>query len=191
MEELCAEIGAAFLCADLGITPETRDDHAAYIQSWLKVLKDDKRAIFTAASHAQKRPTSSTGCNRMPTRHQPRNCRRQPKQRPRERPRTGAASIRAGRQIARAETAPRGTVNYYPCRFKCVPKRKGTPWKITPHFAVSGRSTPRECIDCLDATLRALPCPTTHTRRHSRMRDPECRSPEPRACGCQTSRSTT
>jgi len=54
MEELTAEIGAAFLCADLGITPETRDDHAAYIQSWLKVLKDDKRAIFTAASHAQK-----------------------------------------------------------------------------------------------------------------------------------------
>jgi antirestriction protein ArdC len=43
-----------FLCADLGITPETRDDHAAYIASWLKVLKDDKRAIFTAASHAQK-----------------------------------------------------------------------------------------------------------------------------------------
>jgi antirestriction protein ArdC len=49
-----AEIGAAFLCADLGITPETRDDHAAYIASWLKVPKDDKRAIFTAASHAQK-----------------------------------------------------------------------------------------------------------------------------------------
>jgi len=54
MEELVAEIGAAFLCADLGITPETRDDHAAYIASWLKVLKDDKRAIFTTASHAQK-----------------------------------------------------------------------------------------------------------------------------------------
>ncbi len=54
MEELVAEIGAAFLCADLGITPETRDDHAAYIASWLKVLKDDKRAIFTAASRAQK-----------------------------------------------------------------------------------------------------------------------------------------
>jgi antirestriction protein ArdC len=30
------------------------DDHAAYIASWLKVLKDDKRAIFTAASHSQK-----------------------------------------------------------------------------------------------------------------------------------------
>ena len=48
------EIGAAFLCADLGITPETREDHAAYITSWLQVLKNDKRAIFTAASHAQK-----------------------------------------------------------------------------------------------------------------------------------------
>ena len=53
MEELVAEIGATFLCPDLGITPETRDDHAAYIASWLKVLKDDKWAIFTAASHAQ------------------------------------------------------------------------------------------------------------------------------------------
>ena len=49
-----SRIGAAFLCADLGITPETRDDHAAYISSWLKVLKDDKRAIFTAAAHAQR-----------------------------------------------------------------------------------------------------------------------------------------
>ncbi len=54
MEELVAEIGAAFLCADLGITPETREDHAAYIASWLKALRNDKRAIFTAASHAQK-----------------------------------------------------------------------------------------------------------------------------------------
>jgi antirestriction protein ArdC len=54
VEELVAEIGAAFLCADLGITPETRNDHAAYIASWLHVLKNDKRAIFTAASHAQK-----------------------------------------------------------------------------------------------------------------------------------------
>jgi antirestriction protein ArdC len=54
MEELVAEIGAAFLCADLGITPETREDHAAYVQSWLTVLKNEKRAIFTAASHAQK-----------------------------------------------------------------------------------------------------------------------------------------
>lgn len=54
MEELVAEIGAAFLCADLGITPETREDHAAYISSWLKVLKGDKRAVFSAAGHAQR-----------------------------------------------------------------------------------------------------------------------------------------
>ena len=53
-EELVAELGAAFLCADLGITPEIRDDHAAYLETWLKVLKEDKRAIFSAASHAQK-----------------------------------------------------------------------------------------------------------------------------------------
>jgi antirestriction protein ArdC len=54
VEELVAEIGAAFLFADLAITPETREDHAAYIAAWLQVLKNDKRAIFTAASHAQK-----------------------------------------------------------------------------------------------------------------------------------------
>lgn len=53
-EELVAELGAAFLCADLGLTPEPGMDHAAYIQSWLKVLKEDKRAIFAAASHAQR-----------------------------------------------------------------------------------------------------------------------------------------
>lgn len=54
MEELVAELGSAFLAADLEITPEVRDDHAAYIGSWLKVLKNDKRAIFTAAAHAQR-----------------------------------------------------------------------------------------------------------------------------------------
>ena len=54
MEELVAELGAAFLCADLGIEPEVRDDHASYIDSWLKVLKGDKRAIFSAASLASK-----------------------------------------------------------------------------------------------------------------------------------------
>ena len=53
-EELVAEIGAAFLCCDLGITPEPRDDHAAYLGHWLKVLKGDKRAIFQAAAHAQR-----------------------------------------------------------------------------------------------------------------------------------------
>jgi antirestriction protein ArdC len=54
MEELVAELGAAFLSSDLDLTPELRPDHAAYIEGWLKVLKSDKRAIFTAASHAQR-----------------------------------------------------------------------------------------------------------------------------------------
>ncbi|MBO9707479.1 MAG: DUF1738 domain-containing protein [Caulobacter sp.] len=53
-EELVAELGAAFLCADLGIDLRPRPDHAAYIGSWLKVLRGDKRAIFTAAAHAQR-----------------------------------------------------------------------------------------------------------------------------------------
>lgn len=54
MEELVAELGSAFLCADLAITPELRVDHASYLATWLEVLKNDKRAIFTAASHASK-----------------------------------------------------------------------------------------------------------------------------------------
>jgi antirestriction protein ArdC len=54
MEELVAELGSAFLSAHLEPTPEVREDHVAYIASWIKVLRDDKRAIFTAASHAQR-----------------------------------------------------------------------------------------------------------------------------------------
>ena len=53
-EELVAELGAAFLCADLEITPETRADHAAYLDHWLTVMKEDNRAIFKAAAHAQR-----------------------------------------------------------------------------------------------------------------------------------------
>ena len=52
VEELVAELGASFLCSDLSITPEPRADHVCYIANWLKVLKDDKRAVFTAASKA-------------------------------------------------------------------------------------------------------------------------------------------
>ncbi len=52
-EELVAELGAAFLCADLALASEPRPDHAAYVASWLKVLKADSRAIFTAAAKAQ------------------------------------------------------------------------------------------------------------------------------------------
>ncbi len=53
-EELVAELGSAFLAADLELTPEVREDHAAYIGSWLKALCDDKRLIFSAAAHAQR-----------------------------------------------------------------------------------------------------------------------------------------
>jgi antirestriction protein ArdC len=45
-EELVAELGAAFLCAELGIAAEPREDHAAYLSHWLTVLKEDKRASF-------------------------------------------------------------------------------------------------------------------------------------------------
>ena len=54
MEELVAELGAAFLAADLGLEAAPRPDHAAYLASWLVVMKSDKRAIFSAASHAQR-----------------------------------------------------------------------------------------------------------------------------------------
>lgn len=52
-EELVAEIGAAFLCAALGMEPTQREDHASYLASWLTVLRSDKRAIFQAATGAQ------------------------------------------------------------------------------------------------------------------------------------------
>jgi antirestriction protein ArdC len=53
MEELVAELGAAFLSCELGLPTDPRKDHAPYIASWLKALKNDKRAIFTAAAKAQ------------------------------------------------------------------------------------------------------------------------------------------
>ena len=54
-EELIAEIGSAMLMSISGIErPETFTNSAAYLQSWLKVLKEDKRLIVTAANSAQK-----------------------------------------------------------------------------------------------------------------------------------------
>jgi antirestriction protein ArdC len=53
-EELVAELGAAFLCADLELSMQPRADHAEYIAIWLEVLRNDKRAIFQASSMAQK-----------------------------------------------------------------------------------------------------------------------------------------
>lgn len=53
-EELVAELGAAFLAADLGLCIEPRPDHASYIASWIKVLQNDTRAIIQAAAHAER-----------------------------------------------------------------------------------------------------------------------------------------
>jgi antirestriction protein ArdC len=53
-EELVAELGAAFLCADLGLDLRPRRDHADYIGEWLTVLRNDTRFVFRAAAFAQK-----------------------------------------------------------------------------------------------------------------------------------------
>ena len=54
-EELVAELGSAFICADLGIVEdETRSDHIEYIGHWVKLLKSDPKAIFNASREARK-----------------------------------------------------------------------------------------------------------------------------------------
>jgi antirestriction protein ArdC len=53
-EELIAEMGAAFLCGETGIAPATLDNSAAYLQSWIRVLKGDARLLVQAAGAAQK-----------------------------------------------------------------------------------------------------------------------------------------
>jgi len=53
-EELVAELGATFLGIQLGIHNEPRVDHAQYLNAWMKVLKDDKTAIFKASTMASK-----------------------------------------------------------------------------------------------------------------------------------------
>jgi antirestriction protein ArdC len=53
-EELVAELGSAFLCADFELHQEPREDNVAYIATWLDVLKNDNRAIFAVAAHAQR-----------------------------------------------------------------------------------------------------------------------------------------
>lgn len=54
-EDLVAEIGAAFLCAELQITQKTWADHAQYLAQWLTLLKSDSKAIFAAAFNGQAR----------------------------------------------------------------------------------------------------------------------------------------
>jgi len=53
-EELVAELTSAFVGAHLGIGTSVRENHAAYVKNWLRVLRNDKKAVFTAASQAQK-----------------------------------------------------------------------------------------------------------------------------------------
>lgn len=53
-EELVAELGSSYLCAEVGVTTSLRPDHAAYIAHWLEIMREDKKAIFTAASAAQR-----------------------------------------------------------------------------------------------------------------------------------------
>jgi antirestriction protein ArdC len=54
LEEIVAEMGAAFLCEHLEIPPAVKDDHASYIAGWILALQDDRHAIVRAASFAQK-----------------------------------------------------------------------------------------------------------------------------------------
>ena len=53
-EELVAELGSAFLAAELGLEAEPHPNHASYIASWISLLKSDPKAIFTAASAASR-----------------------------------------------------------------------------------------------------------------------------------------
>ena len=53
-EELIAEIGSTFLCNSCNILSDTLDNSVAYIQNWLKFLKENKREIITASNHAEK-----------------------------------------------------------------------------------------------------------------------------------------
>ena len=60
-EELIAELGSAFLNADLGILNTTLPDHADYLSNWIKILKNDRKAILTAAAQASKAHTLIKG----------------------------------------------------------------------------------------------------------------------------------
>ena len=53
-EELIAELGAAFWCAQMGISQAPRPDHAQYLSHWLRILRADSKALLTASSQAQK-----------------------------------------------------------------------------------------------------------------------------------------
>jgi len=60
-EELAAEIGASFLCGITGIENATIDNPAAYVQSWLRALKNDVKMVVLAAGQAQEAVDYITG----------------------------------------------------------------------------------------------------------------------------------
>ena len=62
-EELVAELGAAFQCLMLGVSAEPREDHAKYLNNWIKALKDDKRLIYKAAKLASRQWITSRSIN--------------------------------------------------------------------------------------------------------------------------------
>ena len=64
-EELVAELTSAFLCAHLGIQGELR--HGGYISSWIQLLKNDERALFSAASQASKAADYIYGVSQSPS----------------------------------------------------------------------------------------------------------------------------
>jgi antirestriction protein ArdC len=69
-EKLVAELGTTFLCIDLGITPEPREDHASYIANWFEVLGNDKRAIAPSSRRPHMRSAPRiicTACSSRPS----------------------------------------------------------------------------------------------------------------------------
>ncbi len=63
-EELVAELGSAFLMADIGLVDATIEGHADYLQAWLQILRSDKKAIFTAARRAEQAGAFLVACRR-------------------------------------------------------------------------------------------------------------------------------
>lgn len=53
IEELCAELTASYICAELGLPTELHDSHASYLAHWVRVLRADHSAIFTASAKAE------------------------------------------------------------------------------------------------------------------------------------------
>lgn len=83
-EELVAEMSAAFLCASAGISPPTVEQSAAYLESWIKVLKGDKRLVVNAAGAAQKSSDWILGVDFKTASHQEWNVEENDKQPPTE-----------------------------------------------------------------------------------------------------------